>query len=228
MRWDEKITSSESESWSNWLSLLSRLNKVSVPCCFNTEELTKLKNAEIHNFSDASSFAYGACSYLQLIDENDNMACSFLIGKSQVSPIKAISIPQLELTAAVVAIRLNEKMQRELNLESCTSIFWCDFTVVLNCKKNRTKRFPVFVANRLTIIKQGSDPNNWHYLPSKLNPADLFSQGISASSIEQLNTWLQWPEFLQEPILDFSKFELPDKKLPEEFCFTDLQSVYVA
>ena len=123
--WDEEITSSESERWSNWLSLLSRLNEVSVPRCFKTQELAKLKNAEIHNFSDASSFAYGVCSYLRLIDENGNVACSFLIGKSRVSPIKAISIPRLELTAAVLAVRLNEKMQRELNLESYTSIFWC-------------------------------------------------------------------------------------------------------
>ena len=110
--WDEEITSSESERWSNWLSLLSRLNEVSVSRCFKTQELTKLKNAEIHNFSDASSFAYGACSYLRLIDENDNVACSFLIGKSRVSPIKAISILRLEMTAAVLAVRLNEQMQK--------------------------------------------------------------------------------------------------------------------
>ena len=226
--WDEEITSSESERRSNWLSLLSRLNEVSVPRCFKTQELANLKNAEIHNFSDASSFAYGACSYLRLIDENGNLACSFLIGKSRVSPIKAISIPRLELTAAVLAVRLTEKMQRELNLESCISIFWCDSTAVFNCIKNRTKRFPVFVANRLAIIEQGSDPNNWHYLPSKLNPADLPSRGVSASCIDQLNAWLRGPGFLQEPILDFSKFELPDKKLPEEFCFTDRQSMYAS
>ena len=107
------------------MSLLSRLNEVSVPRCFKTQELAKLKNAKIHNFSDASSFAYGACSYLRLIDENDNVACSFLIGKSRVSLIKAISIPRLELTAAVLAVRLNEKMHRELNQESYASIFWC-------------------------------------------------------------------------------------------------------
>ena len=198
------------------MSLLSQLNEVSVLCCFKTQELAKLKNAEIHNFSDASSFAYGACSYLRLIDESDNVACSFLIGKSHVSPIKAISIPQLELIAAVLALRLNEKMQRELNLGFVLQSSGVIPQRCFNCIKNQTKHFPVFVANRLTIIKQGSSPNNWHYLPSKLNPADLPSQGISASSIEQLNAWLRGLGFLQEPILDFSKFELPDKKLPEK------------
>ena len=108
-RWDEEITSSESERWSNWLSLLSRFNEVSVPRCFKTQVLEKLKNAEIHNFANASSFAYGACSYLRLRDENDSTACSFPIGKSRGSQIKAISTPHLELTAAVLAVRLNEK-----------------------------------------------------------------------------------------------------------------------
>ena len=39
---------------------------------------------------------------------------------------------------------------------------------------------------------------------------------------------MRGPGFLQEPVLDFSKFELADKKLPEEFCFTDRQSVYAS
>ena len=62
---DEEITSSELEKWSNWLSLLSRLNKVSVPPCFKTQEFGKLKKAEIHNFSHALFLSYGACTYLQ-------------------------------------------------------------------------------------------------------------------------------------------------------------------
>ena len=37
---------------------------------------------------------------------------------------------------------------------------------------------------------------------------------------------MRGPRFFQEPISDFSGFELPNKKLPEEFCFTDRQSVY--
>ena len=210
------------------MSLLSRLNEVSVPLCFKTQELAKLKNVKIRNFSDASCFAYGACSCLRLIDENDNVTCSLLIGISRVSPIKTISIHRLGLTAAVLAVILNEQLPKELNLESCTLIFWNNSTAVLNCIKNRTKRFPVFVANRLAIIEQGSDPDNWHYLPSKLNSADLASRGVSASSTEQLKAWIRGPGFLQEPVLELSKFELPDKKLPEQFCFTDPQSVYAS
>ena len=143
--WDEEIISSESERWSKCFSLLPQLNEVSVPRCLKTHELAKL-NVEIHSFSDAPSLAYGACSYLRLIDENDKVACSFLIGKSRVSPIKAILIPRLESTAAVLAVRLNKQMQRELILESYTSIFWCRW--IKEFLSNLSRRRKWFQKNR--------------------------------------------------------------------------------
>jgi len=33
--------------------------------------------------------------------------CSFVLGKSRVTPLKVVSIPRLELEAAVVAVKLN-------------------------------------------------------------------------------------------------------------------------
>ena len=56
--------------------------------------------AEVHHFSDATEEGYSQCSYLRLIDEFGTIHCSLLIGKSRVSPIKYVSIPRLELTAA--------------------------------------------------------------------------------------------------------------------------------
>ena len=64
------------------------------------------------------------------------------------------------------------------------------------------------------MIERVSDPDNWHYLPSKLKPADLPSRGVSASSTEQLKAWLRGLGFLQKLVFHFSEFELPNKKLP--------------
>ena len=93
-------------------------------------------------------------------------------------------------------------------------MFWFNSAAMLNCIKNQTKRFPIFVANRLAMIERVSDPDNWHYLPSKLNPADLPSRGVSASSTEQLKAWLRGSGLLRKSVSHFSKFELPNKKLP--------------
>ena len=56
------------------------------------------------------------------------------------------------------------------------------------------------MTNRFAIIEQRSDPDNWHYLLSKLNPANLPNRGVSASSTEQLNAWLRGHRTSRRPV----------------------------
>ena len=149
-------------------------------------------------FADASSYAYAACSYLRLMDTDDNIFCAFVIAKARLRPIKAVLIPRLELTAAVLAVLLNALVKGELNFDVCQSYFWIDSTAVLLSILNGSKRFPIFLANLLAIIEQSSDPCKWHFLPSKLNATDLPSRGLMDKPIDSLNSWLKSPQFLWE------------------------------
>ena len=79
-----------------------------------TRQLWIIAAVQIHNFADASSYAYGASSYVRLMDDTGNVCCSFLLGKSRVAPIKAVSILRLELTAAVLAVRLDVLVRKKL------------------------------------------------------------------------------------------------------------------
>ena len=96
--WDSVISEEEKVRWSRWLEELPYLSELRIPRCFTQ---VAAASYEIHCFADASSFAYGACSYLRIIDTKGFVHCSFLLGKSRLAPIKSISIPKLELTAAV-------------------------------------------------------------------------------------------------------------------------------
>ena len=59
---------------------------------------------------------------------------------------------------------------------------WTDSAAVLQMICNKSKRFPTFVANGIAKIEEGSKPDQWRYVGSKLNPADCASQGLSAKS----------------------------------------------
>ena len=87
-----------------------------------------------------------------MINSRGRIHCSFIVGKARVAPIKAVSIPKLELTAAVVSVRLEQLVRKELCLINCKFFFWTDATAVLQVIKNASKRFPIFVANRIAII----------------------------------------------------------------------------
>ncbi len=67
-----------------------------------------------------------------------------------------MTIPRLELCAAVVAVQINQMLRREIDLQLEESVFWTDSMPVLQYIRNKSTRFHTFVVNRLAIIHDGS------------------------------------------------------------------------
>jgi hypothetical protein len=91
----------------------------------------------------------------------------------------------MELSAAVVATRLDKMMRQELDIltNESESIFWTDSACVLSYLRNESRRFQTFVANRISEIHDASEPTQWKYINTKLNPADDASRGLTADDI---------------------------------------------
>ena len=229
--WDEEVTPSEAQKWLEWIYRLPAIGNLFIPRCLKPTTLVHAINVEIHSFSDASSYAYGACTYMQITGVDGNRFCSFLIGKARLAPIKSVSIPRLELTAAVLAVRLNNVVKCALEAESCHSYFWTDSMAVLHSIRNKAKRFPPFVANRLAIIEQSTETAHWRYVPSDINPADIASRGVSADNTSQLQTWLEGPLFLTEKTsthLSEESFLIKGYEPPPDFQPVRKQNVFMS
>ena len=179
LEWDDVLPDNLKESWKNWLQEIQSLKDFKITGCLKPEHFGEVTEAVLHHFSDASVTGYGIVSYLYLQNSRQKVTVSLLISKAHVAPIKQITIPSLELTAATIAVRLDNMLKRELSFPTSRSYFWTDSMTVLYYIRNDTSRFQTFVANRLTIIHEGSDPTQWMYIPSKLNPADLASRGCT-------------------------------------------------
>ena len=103
---------------------------------------------ELHVFSDESQCAYGVVVYIRYI-LNKSVTCNFVLGKSRLAPIRKslMSIPKLELQAAVIAVRLKTTVMEEINLEIKKVSFWCDSKAVLNYIRNKHSNLSVYVAH---------------------------------------------------------------------------------
>ena len=109
------------------------------------------------NFSDASEIGYGQYSYLRVVDENQNIHCSLIMGKAWVAPKKFVSISRIELVAAVLSVEILNMIKKELQLQEFDEYFWTGIRVVLGYVANDTRAFEIFVANRVHMIQENSN-----------------------------------------------------------------------
>ena len=195
--WDEDVSIEERRQWEKWRSELSFLKNIRIEKSFYPRSFKgNIVNATLHHFSDASTIGYGQCSYLRLVNDKDEVNCTFLMGKSRVSPIKTTTISRLELTAATTSIKVSNLLKQELDIVLSQEYYWTDSQVVLGYIHNKTRQFHTFVANRIESIHNSSNVNQWHYVESEHNPADIASRGLYGSKFYNHNCWLQGPKFL--------------------------------
>lgn len=192
--WDEVICEDLRPGWEQWKEDIPNLRDIHLPRCYKPRDFGPLTRVELHHFSDASTVGYGVCSYLRFV-AGSRVHCTLIVGKSRVSPTRVVTVPRLELTAAVVAVKLSTKLKQELQMHIDGEHFWCDSQVVLAYINNDAKKFHVFVSNRVQLIREHTDVKQWHYVSTKENPADHASRGLCAGELLSTN-WYTGPEFL--------------------------------
>lgn len=195
--WDDPLPEDLSPRWEEWKSGLEVLKEVSIPRCYQPPDFGKSVTRELHHFSDASNVGHGSCSYLRSKNKNGKVHCSLVMAKARVAPTKLTSIPRLELSAAVIAARSSVMLKNEMEMPIDREFFWTDSQVVLAYINNEARRFHVFVANRVQMIREHTSPSQWHYIDTTENPADHASRGLHAVDISSTN-WFSGPKFLWE------------------------------
>ena len=121
------------------------------------------------------------------------------MGKSRVTPLKPVTIPRLELTAAVVASKIGCVLRKELENEEVKETFWTHSKTVLRYINNDARRFHVFVGNRVQEIRDKTSPEQWRYIGTKENAADVSSCVSSVQELIDNRSWWNGPGLLWKP-----------------------------
>ena len=142
---------------------------------------------ELHLFGDNSQDVFSAVAVLRGKVNTANRCyteIAFVFGEARVAPMKALTIPKLELQAALLAARLRNEVQRALTLQIDRTFMWTDGTTVLQWLHFLEKQ-PVFVANRVAEIFELTTADEWYHVQSDDNPADVGTGGLSANALLQ-------------------------------------------
>ena len=200
--WDDPPPEDLHQKWEAWIADLEGLKSLKIPRCYFSKTFNSLSRVELDHFSDASTIRYGMCTYLRAQNEQGNFHCSLVAAKARVAPTKITTIPRLKLSAALLSAEVSGVIKEELDLVN-QEFFWTDSHIVLCYLNNEARIFHIFVANRIQKIWHLTDPKQWHYMPTELNPVDCVSRRFSAQKI--INTdWFEGPSFLWMKNLEIS------------------------
>lgn len=191
--WDAELPSTIKKKFEKWKNQLTDLRNIEIPRCLGI--FTLPQNLSLHVFCDASKLAYATCIFLRSKDQN-SISCQLVQARTRVSPLKSITIPRLELLACTIGARLAKSVKTDLRMPDLATFFWSDSNNALYWIKKNDQWAP-FVYNRVQEIRKLTNPEDWHYVPGSLNPADLPSRGCSAEYLKKTRWW-EGPQWLKE------------------------------
>ena len=88
------------------------LSEFELPRCFCVDTCPEV-SIQLHVFADGSEMGFGAVCYVRYsLPDGTIEACSFVMARNRVAPLKQLSIPRLEVQAAVLAVRLYDLVKQ--------------------------------------------------------------------------------------------------------------------
>ncbi|XP_018392979.1 PREDICTED: uncharacterized protein LOC108772033 [Cyphomyrmex costatus] len=195
--WDDEIPRQLLDCWMDYYKRLPYLNALSIPRW--TTSSSQTVHRALHGFSDASTAAYAAVVYLRTVSHDGSVTVTLLTAKSKVAPLKTISVPRLELSAAMLLARLIQFTRSALQLPNIECHCWTDSTITLAWLAQSPSRWRTFVANRVSTVQSLIPEVPWRHIMTQTNPADCASRGLAPDLLEKHDLWWSGPPWLRQP-----------------------------
>ena len=127
------------------------------------------------------------------LEKLSTFACSIAMEKFLCPSCLARRKWRRSISSAVQAV---DRITKEIDMAISETVFYTDSKVVLGYIGNESRRFHIYVASRVQTIRKISSPDQWRYVESSNNPADLATRGLHPKELAE-STWLNGPEFLR-------------------------------
>ena len=125
------------------------------------------------------------------------------MGQCRIAPINQLSIPRLELQAALYSLRLRSFIVQEHDLQLDSVTHWTDSATVLQWLHSADKKQNNFVANRAAEIFASSSIDEWNHVKGELNPSDIEKREIIIKKLYK-SDWISGPIWFKNHLDDWS------------------------
>ncbi|XP_053692248.1 uncharacterized protein LOC128740709 [Sabethes cyaneus] len=218
--WDSEIDDESFKKWTSWISALPGIAELKIPrSYFGATQSKEFGPIQLHIFTDAGENAYGCAGFLR-IEVDGVVKCSLAMARSKVSRLKQLTIPRLELQAAVMGARMPHVIKNNHSMKIQQTFIWTDSRTVLSWVTSDQKRYKQFVSFKIGEILTLTKLSEWKWIPSKMNIADCLTKWRSDSGLSP--EWFSGPSFLYD-----TEDRWPHQPLPPANTQTELRAVYL-
>ncbi|GFV84372.1 uncharacterized protein TNCV_2044201 [Trichonephila clavipes] len=113
------IETKTAKEWHRFLEDFNSVRSICIGRCIVHLQATRV---ELHGFADASEKCYGAVIYCRSQSPDGATTVKLVTSKSRVAPVKSVTMPRLELCAAVLLAKLMKRVETALQMKTppCT------------------------------------------------------------------------------------------------------------
>ncbi|KRZ47850.1 Transposon Tf2-6 polyprotein, partial [Trichinella nativa] len=215
--WDTPLPQNILKDWRDWIAEIPSISEIRLPRCWLPAGTDCIKEVELHGYGDASEMAYGSAVYLKATTVSGETVVKLVMSKTRIAPVKRVTLPRLELMAALITARLISFVKTSLEIKFSKVVCWTDSQVALRWIQGDSYRWKPFVGNRVESILELTDAQWWRHCPTADNPADILTRGCRMKDLVSNNLWWHGPHWLTkcEDAWPMAKFESVIDRNPE-------------
>ena len=201
--WDTPLSDELAGIWRKWIDDLEKIRSIVIPRSYFYRIEVEIVSHALYGFADASLIGYCSVVYLVYRTVASLYFSELVCSKSKVNSVVKLTLPKLELLAALILAWLMNTVKTALSDEIPhfeQVICWGDNTSALFwVKSTKSHEYKQCVRNQVDEILDLTDRNMWRYCPISGNPADVGSRGQFPSELKRNFLWLNGPSWLFGP-----------------------------
>lgn len=159
------------------------LTELKIPRVYTSMSFGSCDSKEVQVYCDASVHAIAAVGYI-LAKRKDQEELGFILGKAKVAPSQGHTIFRLEHCAAVLSTEIAQYISEQLDIDLSKFWFYSDSRVVLGYISNQSRRFYIYVSNKVARVRHITSPDQLKYVSTNNNPPYVATRAINVSDFK--------------------------------------------
>ena len=194
IEWKEFINDELFQAWKNNFDTIEQMREIKFQRCVIPHDAVSLE-MDIIEMGDSSLKMACSAIYVRFRRKNGSFSCQLVFAKTRIIP-SDMTLPRAELFAATLNATTGHVVSTSLGQRVTGRVSLIDNQVSLHWISSVHTKLKQWVRSRVVEINRLTDKNDWYYVESKDNTADLGTRkGAKISDVLDDSVWVNGPNW---------------------------------